>query len=136
MLICSKYTRRGEKRRGGEGFLRGSKRRHLPTIRTFKKFGHFLFGQIDRQTRRADKQTLWFIGKLHFQKLGEQQHFYTGGETLLIRAANGKLPCSRTWNNIKKIFFNIPSRKLDKNVNLFHLNMNFFKVKQKKYHAF
>ena len=26
----------------------------------------------------------------------------------------GKLPCPRTWNNIKKIFFNIPSRKLGK----------------------
>ena len=37
-----------------------------------------------------------------------------------------KLPCPHTWNNIKKIFFNIPWRKLGKNVNIFHLNMNFF----------
>ena len=38
---------------------------------------------------------------------------------------------------IKKwIFFNILSRKLGKNVNLFHLKWTFLKVKQKKYHAF
>ena len=37
---------RGGMRRGGvgEGFLRRSKRRrHLPKIRTFKKFGQFFF---------------------------------------------------------------------------------------------
>ena len=40
---------------GGEGFLRRRKRRrHLPKVRTFKKFGNVFFGQIDQQT---DRQT-------------------------------------------------------------------------------
>ena len=44
--------------RGGEGFLkRRKRRRHLPKSRTFKK-----------KFRQTDRQTLWFIGKLHFQK--------------------------------------------------------------------
>ena len=48
--------------RGGEVLLRRSKRRrHLPKIRTFKKF-RFFFGQTDRQTE------IVVIGKLHFQK--------------------------------------------------------------------
>ena len=37
----------------------------------------------------------------------------------------------RTWNNIKQ--FKTHSRKLGKNVNLFYLNKNYFKSKQKKY---
>ena len=47
-----------------------------------------------------------------------------------------KLPCPRTWNNIKKIFLDIPSRKLGKNVILFHLNMNFFKSQTEKVSRF
>ena len=65
--------------------------------------------------------------------------FNTGGSfstSWMWKMSPGKLPCPLTWNNIKNIFFNIPYRKLGKNVILFHLNMNFFKVKQKKYHAF
>ena len=52
---------KGGEGRGWEGFLRRSKRiRHLPKTRTFNKFGK-IYGQ-------ADRQTLWFIGKLYFQK--------------------------------------------------------------------
>ena len=40
----------------------------------------------------------------------------------------------RTWNNFKQ--FKTPPRKLGKNVNLFYLNKNYFKSKQKKYYAF
>ena len=40
------------------------------------------------------------------------------------------------WYNIKKIFFNIPSRKLGKNVNLIHKNMNFFKSQTEKVSRF
>ena len=50
--------------RGWEIFLRSKRRRHLPKIRTFKKIGQIFF--LDRQT---DKQTLWFTGKVHFQKV-------------------------------------------------------------------
>ena len=52
---------------GGEGFVgRSNRRRHLPKIRTFQKFGQiFLDRQTDRQTYRptdkTDRQTLWFI---------------------------------------------------------------------------
>ena len=61
-LLYTMFVRK--EKRGGEGFLRLSlRRRHLPKIRTFKKFGNFSFGQTDRQT---DSQTLWFIWKLHF----------------------------------------------------------------------
>ena len=49
---------KGGERRGGEVFLRRSKRRRrLPKIRTFKKFGIF-FGQTDRQTVVHRKVTL------------------------------------------------------------------------------
>ena len=47
--------------KGREVYLRRSKRRrHLPKIRAFKKFGQIIFW--------TDRQTLWFIGKLHVQK--------------------------------------------------------------------
>ena len=54
--------------RGGEGILRRSKRRrHLPKMRTFQN-SDFFWGGTDRQTDRpTDRQTLWFIGKLHFK---------------------------------------------------------------------
>ena len=44
--------------RGAEVFLRSKRRRHLPKIRTFKKSDNLFL---------ADRHTLWFIGKLHFQ---------------------------------------------------------------------
>ena len=37
---------------------------------------------------------------------------------------------------LKKLHFKTLSRKLGKHVNLFYLNKNYFKVKQKKNHAF
>ena len=46
---------------GGEEFQKRSKRRrHLPKI-----------GQFYLTDRPTDRQSLWFIGKLHFQKLVE-----------------------------------------------------------------
>ena len=43
---------------GWVGRRRSKRRQHLPKILKF-------FGMTDRPT---DRQTLWFIGKLHFQK--------------------------------------------------------------------
>ena len=53
---------------GGEGFLRRSNKRRL-----YLKFGQFFL--TDRPTdihtdRQTNRQTLWFLGKLHFQKIG------------------------------------------------------------------
>ena len=42
------------------------------------------------------------------------------------KLSHRKLLCPHMWNNKKTIFFNIPSCKLGKNVNLFHLKMNLF----------
>ena len=43
---------------GGEDFFRrNERRRHLP------KIGHF----CGKTARPSDRQTLWFLGKLHFQ---------------------------------------------------------------------
>ena len=72
MLInCTVQKHSGE---GREGFLRRRKRRrHFPKILTFKKCGHIFW---------TDRETLFFIGKLHFQnsvailKLSEI-NFYT-----------------------------------------------------------
>ena len=56
---------------GGEG--RGGE---IKEDKIYQKFGHFknldkyFLGQTDKQTNRhTDRQTLWIIGKLHFQKL-------------------------------------------------------------------
>ena len=58
-------TLRGGEGRGGEGV-----KEEVKEDKIYLKFGHFnnsdiFFGQTDRQT---DRHTLWFIGKLHFQK--------------------------------------------------------------------
>ena len=59
----------GGEERVGEVFLRRRKRRrHLPKIWTFKKFGQIFFW-TDRPTdRHTNRQTLWFIGKLQVSK--------------------------------------------------------------------
>ena len=46
-----------------------------------KKRTNFLFGQTDRPT---DRQTLWFIGKLNFQKPKNKQKHYDVLEVLLV----------------------------------------------------
>ena len=65
--------------------------------------------------------------------------FNTGGSfsiSWMWKMSPGRLPCPRTGNNIKKDFFNIPSRKLGKSVNLFHLNMDFFLSQTEKVSRF
>ena len=62
--------------------------------------------------------------------------FSTSWRSWMWKMSSIKLPCPRTWNNIKKIFFNIPWRKLGKNVNLFHLNINFFLSQTEKVSRF
>ena len=55
--------------------------------------------------------------------------FNTAGSistSVMWKLSPGKLPFPRTWNTIEMVIFYILSRKLDKNVNLFYLNMNFF----------
>ena len=65
------------------------------------------------------RQTQLFRGGISFNTGGS---FFT---SWMWRMSPGRLSCPRTWNNII-FFFHIPSRKLGKNVNLFHINMNFF----------
>ena len=89
----------------------------------------------------GNKIKLIFLGDISPKTF--RGHKQGGGESLLIRAAHfPHLGCGKwapenfralvrgiIW---KKIYFNIPSRKLGKNVNLFHLNMNFFKSRTEK----
>ena len=61
--------------------------------------------------------------------------FLTGGSfstSWMWKMSPGKLPCPRSWNNIKKIFSNIPWRKQGKNVNLFHPKHELFKKSNRK----
>ena len=94
---------------------------------------------------------LWILRSRHRSKLAQmlKRLFFTyirGGISFntgssfstswMWKMSPGKLLCPRMWNNIKKIFFNRPSRKLGKNVNLFHQNMNFFNSQAEKVSRF
>ena len=72
------------------------------------------------------------INRIFFIHSSGEESLFSFSTSWMWKISLGKLPCPRTWNNIKIFFSDIPWRKLGKNVNLFHLNMNFFLKSNRK----